>query len=75
MIRVIRRETHRLLQNIHRAQGGPRPAIPGVLLRALARLLRFFMHLYQFRLPLFLVEERVRIVHPDHALSFAVVKD
>jgi hypothetical protein len=33
------------------------------------------MHLYQFRLPLFLVEERVRIVNPDHALSFAVVKD
>ena len=33
------------------------------------------MDLDQFRLPLFLIEERVRIVDPDDALSLAVVKD
>jgi hypothetical protein len=33
------------------------------------------MHLDQPRLPLFLVEERVRIVHPYHTLRFAVVED
>ena len=33
------------------------------------------MNLDQPLLPLFLVEERVRIVHPYHALRFAVVQD
>jgi hypothetical protein len=38
-------------------------------------MLRFLMHLNQPRLPLFLVEEWVRIVHPYHSLRFAVVQE